>query len=119
MPNAVAHKAGAALAVGIAAAAGTHNQSNTLEKSVAASALAYQLGTFPDLLEPATSPNHRQFFHSLAFLGLVGTGIYKLYRWETEDEMDKLVRFVLLVAGGAYITHLLMDSSTPKGLPVL
>jgi len=119
MPNATAHKTGAAIAVGVAAAAATHSQNYTLEKSLTASALAYQLGTLPDRLEPATNPNHRQFFHSLAFLGLVGTGMYKLYRWEAENEMDKLARFALLVAGGAYATHLLMDLSTPKGLPVL
>jgi len=100
-------------------AVGTHNDDRTIEKTATASVLAYSLGTLPDLLEPATNPNHRQFFHSLAFLGLVGTGMYKLYQWETEDEMDKLIRFALLVGGGAYVMHLLMDLSTPKGLPVV
>ncbi len=118
MPNAAAHKLGAALAVGAVTAAGTHNDEKTVVKTATASILAYHLGTLPDLLEPATNPNHRQFFHSLAFLGLVGAGMYKLYKWETEDEMDKLIRFALLTAGGAYVTHLLMDSSTSKGLPI-
>lgn len=119
MPNAAAHKLGAAIAVGAVTAAGTYSSDKTIEKTAAASVLAYNLGTLPDLLEPATNPNHRKFFHSLAFLGLVGTGMYKLYQWKPEDEMDKLIRFALLVGGGAYVTHLLMDSSTPKGLPAL
>lgn len=119
MPNAAAHKVGAAIAVGLVTAAGTYKQGTAFEKTVTASSLAYFLGTLPDLLEPATNPNHRQFFHSLAFLGLVGTGMYKLYQWEPENEKDKLIRFGLLITGGAYIAHLLMDASMPKGLPVL
>ena len=119
MPNASAHKSGAVIAVGLITAAATYKQDNAFVKTAAASALSYSLGTLPDLLEPATSPNHRQFFHSLTFMGLVAAGMYKLYQWEAEDEIDKLMRFTLLVAGGAYVTHLLMDSSTPKGLPVL
>ncbi len=117
--NAAEHKLGAALAVGAMTAVDAHGGNKTIEKTAAASILAYNLGILPDLLEPAISPNHRQFFHSLAFLGMVGTGMYKLYKWEAEDELDKLIQFVLLTAGGAYATHLLMDSSTPKGLPVL
>ncbi|HFE38728.1 MAG TPA: metal-dependent hydrolase [Gammaproteobacteria bacterium] len=118
MPNATAHKLGAAIVVGLTTAVGTHHQGKTFEKTATAGTLAYFLGTLPDLLEPATSPDHRQFFHSLAFLGLVGTGMYKLYQWEAEDEMERLIRFALLTVGGAYIVHLLMDSSTPKGLPI-
>ena len=117
--NAAEHKLGAALAVGAMTAAGTYSGNKTIEKTAAASILAYNLGTLPDLLEPAASPNHRQFFHSLACLSLVGTGMYKLYQWEAEDKLDKLIRFALLTAGGAYVTHLLMDSSTPKGLPIV
>lgn len=118
MPNAAAHKTGAAIAVGLITATATYKQDNAFVKTTIASALAHFMGTLPDLLEPATNPNHRQFFHSLTFLGLVGTGMYKLYQWEAEDELDKLIRFALLAAGGAYVTHLLMDSTTPKGLPV-
>lgn len=33
------------------------------------------LGTLPDILEPATSPNHRQFFHSLVFAGILAYGV--------------------------------------------
>jgi len=119
MPNAAAHKTGAAITVGLITAAATYKQDNAFVKTATASALAHFMGTLPDLLEPATNPNHRQCFHSLAFLGLVGAGMYKLYRWETEDEIDKLIRFALLATGGAYVTHLLMDSTTPKGLPIL
>lgn len=119
MSNAKTHRLGAGIAVGTTTALLLDFDDRDLAKSVAAGGLAYFPGTLPDIIEPATSPNHRQFFHSYAFLGLLGTGMYKAYKWETENEWQKLTRFSLLVTGGAYATHLLMDSSTPKGLPVI
>ena len=35
----------------------------------------------PDVLEPATSPHHRQFCHSAAFAALITAGMKKLYDW--------------------------------------
>ena len=32
--------------------------------------------SLPDLIEPATNPNHRKFFHSLTTAGLVCYGMY-------------------------------------------
>ena len=73
----------------------------------------------PDILEPAVHPHHRQFFHSIAFAALIGSGMYKLYQWETETEMEKILKLCLLVAGGAYLIHLAMDACTKRSLPLL
>lgn len=119
MPNAAAHKLGAGLAVCAATALLDDPENSSLEKPILAGSFAYHLGTLPDIIEPATSPHHRQFFHSCTCFGLIGFGMYRTYKWETENEWQSLARFALLVAGGAYVTHLLMDSRTPRGLPVI
>ena len=120
MPNANAHKLGAGITTGIAIALLDNSSNNDHVLPVVASGLGFMLGTLPDIIEPAlNNPNHRQFFHSYTFLGLVGVGLYKTYKWEPENKWQSLSRFVLLVAGGAYATHLLMDSTTPKGLPLI
>jgi len=73
----------------------------------------------PDMLEPATSPNHRAFFHSLVFGGLLVAGMGELWRWRPEDELDQLIRTLGLLAGGAYLVHLALDFTTKKSLPLL
>ncbi|MCH7614069.1 MAG: metal-dependent hydrolase [Candidatus Marinimicrobia bacterium] len=81
--------------------------------------LAAKTAKLPDIIEPAFHPNHRQFFHSLGFAGLVGYGIFRLYEWETEDELEKILRIAGMAIGGSYLIHLLCDSTTPKGLPII
>ncbi len=88
-------------------------------KPFAGALLAGQLTQLPDLLEPAAHPNHRQFFHSLAFAGLLGMATYKLYQWEPESPMGEAARFVALVGAAAYFIHLLVDAGSPKSLPLV
>jgi len=99
----------------------------------------------PDILEPATHPNHRSTFHSLC--SLAGAGTVAL-PWMEEERQRRLQladyarshanasviesdrRYWLqnalwhdfvagLLAGlvMGYISHLVADSFTPKGLP--
>ena len=88
-------------------------------KPFALAGLAAKTAKLPDMIEPALHPNHRQFFHSLGFAGLLGYGMYELYKWETEDELEKLLRLAGLAIGGSYLIHLLCDARTPKGLPII
>jgi len=90
--------------------------SKNLLKVVAGAALAgavgYGAGRLPDVLEPVTSPTHRQFFHSIAFLALLsGLNVWAWNRWA------RAVAGSLSVASLAYASHLLFDSATPYGLP--
>jgi len=77
-------------------------------------------GALPDKIEPASiGPHHRQFFHSLVTLGAVGYGVYKAYKWEPETDLGKCLRVAAMMLGVGYASHLIADSTTPKGLPVI
>lgn len=117
--NAQAHRlAGATV---LAALAGT--LALTDEERVPHAAIGciggYLFATLPDLLEPAANPHHRQFFHSWAFAGLVVYGVYRLYQWEPEAAAEKVCRVLGVIAGAAYLTHLALDATTKRSLPVV
>lgn len=61
----------------------------------------------PDLLEPADSPFHRDLAHSAVSLGV-----------STKLGFMKDAPFLSLLALG-YASHLVLDSGTPAGLPLL
>jgi len=73
----------------------------------------------PDILEPATSPNHRAFFHSVTFAAAVGVGLQKLHQWQPETALDIFLKRVAQVAGAAYLIHLALDLTTAKSLPLM
>lgn len=73
----------------------------------------------PDLLEPPTSPNHRQFFHSLVFTGLLVGGLVKLHKWKAESPSDRLLRGLGMIAISGYLIHLALDATTAKSLPLV
>ena len=76
-------------------------------------------GRMPDILEPATNPNHRAFLHSVAILLLIAYGIKLLIDWKPQDDWQRLGKGLLIAAGVGYISHLVMDGMTPRGLPLL
>ncbi len=69
----------------------------------------------PDLLEPAKNHNHRSFFHSVLFLFSLIAGLALLFR----SKKGNILFSSLKSAGVGYTSHLAMDSTTPKGLPLL
>lgn len=101
----------------------------------------------PDLLEPATHPNHRSTFHSKLFLGVIAlfawpkieaarweqlriaedcrqnaassTLLYVQMYWQQEAQRHEIYAGLLggLIPG--YASHLLADAQTPKGLPLI
>lgn len=73
----------------------------------------------PDVLEPATSPHHRQFCHSAAFAALAISAMKKLYDWVPGTPGEALVRDVLLGVGFGYMPHLCADATTAMGLPLV
>jgi len=82
--------------------------------------LAAGLGTLPDFLEPALrNPDHRQFFHSIAFGCVVGKGLYVAWHWDLQTPEEKLLQRLMLVAGGAYLFHLALDALTARSLPLV
>jgi inner membrane protein len=101
----------------------------------------------PDIIEPATHPNHRSTFHSQSFLAATGivalpwaeqkrqrqhqladSARFQASAQQNESDRSYWLRKMLwhefvagLIAGLAvgYISHLVADSLTPKGLPLL
>ena len=116
--NAKAHALIATVGVGgVLACVKPNAQAQRLPHPIVGGGFAAFFASLPDLLEPATSPNHRQFFHSVAFAALLGYGLYKIYEWHPEQRFEQFLRDLTLIAGGAYLTHLIVDSLTTKSIP--
>ena len=117
MANGADHTAAGTL-TGVAMACYAQHQEEPVNPLLAITASTV-FSKLPDWIEPATNPHHRQFFHSISFLAMLGYGLKKTYEWRPEDEGWKLVRFLTLCAGAGYISHLARDSLTPRSLPLL
>ncbi|WP_404391354.1 metal-dependent hydrolase [Pseudoalteromonas phenolica] len=76
-------------------------------------------GKLPDMIEPALNPHHRQFFHSYLFMTVSAAAMFKVYKWSPDTPFEKLMRGIALIGGCAYLSHLICDSTTPKGLPLV
>lgn len=75
-------------------------------------------GVIPDKLEPATSPDHREFYHSLAGGSAIGIGLSKI-PINTENINLNLFNVCLRSSGIGYVTHLVQDAGTPKSIPIV
>lgn len=70
---------------------------------------------FPDVLEPATSGNHRSFFHSYTVLLIAILFGFMILKNMGSFGSNTLAGLFLV----GYISHLLLDVSTPAGLPAI
>lgn len=77
--------------------------------------LGLAFAKLPDWIEPATNPNHRKFFHSLTTAGLVGYGMYGKHTHNINVNLLDYIRSI----GFAYLSHLAVDATTPKSLPLI
>lgn len=73
-------------------------------------------GAMPDILEPPTNRYHRKLFHSAATLA---AAVLVLERIERREDFRSGVKAAARSAMLAYMTHLLLDSRTPMGLPLV
>lgn len=119
MACAFAHRVVAGAGIGIAIAYKESENGVSTVWPIAGGGLGAVFGTLPDILEPASHPNHRQFFHGLVFAGALGYTGYKLYKWRPEESWQEVMRMVGLIAISAYLIHLAMDATTPKSVPVV
>lgn len=94
------------------------NGAKTIKPLLGSAAAAF-FTNLPDILEPATSPNHRGKFHSLAFAALLGTCLYQLNQWQTETELESLLKGAGMLVVSAYLIHLALDFTTAKSLPLV
>ena len=70
-------------------------------------------GVLPVLIEPAVNPNHRKFFHS--YSTMLGVG-YSVAGKHTK-KCSRFRKRMMVSAVIGYISHLIADSTTSKGLP--
>ena len=82
---------------------------------VAGGAVGAAAATLPDMLEPAYHPHHRKFFHSFTAGSLALYGAYRAF----DSEPSSLGKATALSAGAGYAAHLLSDSETAFGIPLL
>ena len=73
------------------------------------------ISLLPDILEPACNPRHRQFFHSMSMAVLL---IYLMYKIN-DSEISESNKIILLSLCSSYMSHLVLDSTTPAGLPLV
>lgn len=73
------------------------------------------VASIPDLLEPATSPNHRGIFHSL----LCGLAVFYVAFGKPSANLSLPNQFSLRAVALSYLSHLFLDSLTPKSLPLV
>ncbi|OMH28074.1 metal-dependent hydrolase [Motiliproteus sp. MSK22-1] len=119
MPNGVAHQlAGVCTGIGVCLL-DKKSEASPVINPVTSAMIGGICGKLPDLLEPAIHPNHRQFFHSVALLGTMTYSLKRIYDWEPETDLKKVLRSVLIIGGTAYVGHLVLDSLTKKSLPTI
>ncbi len=106
-------------AVGILVATKNKETPEWLANPISGALVGSFAGRIPDLIEPATSPNHRQFFHSWMFLGLLGYGLKEVYDWQPDDKLLKVLRSTALIVGAGYLSHLVLDALTKRSLPII
>ncbi len=73
-------------------------------------------GMMPDALEPADSPQHRRFFHSCTGLGTLVCANEKVMQ---NPEYTPQQKALLAAISVAYASHIIVDSTTPAGIPIL
>lgn len=117
--NAASHQMAAAVAAGLLLHVDERNRETATAWPIAGAGIAAVFTNLPDVLEPATTPNHRQFFHSLVFAGLLVAGWKQLYDWQPESDHGRFWRKVAMIGVGAYLCHLALDATTPRSLPLL
>lgn len=117
--NASAHQWTTALATGAVLHSRECERGETTAWPLAGGGLAALLTKLPDILEPAVHPNHRQFFHSVAFAALVAGGWKALYDWQPQSDDGRFWRKVAMIGAGAYLCHLALDALTPRSLPLI
>lgn len=88
-----------------------------IEELFIASAVGLAGGLLADLLEPASNPNHRQFAHSI--LVAVGLVVLIAMLWHSFESMTEQRRLALSSMAVAYLSHLMLDCTTPKGIPLI
>jgi membrane-bound metal-dependent hydrolase YbcI (DUF457 family) len=119
MSNAATHGLAAFATVATLSAADERSRGQATMRPLLDGAAGALLTSLPDKLEPAIHPNHRQFFHSVLVLAGVGYLTYQAYNWKPTTDWEQILRWLVIIGGVAYVTHLALDACTAKSLPLV
>ena len=86
-----------------------------LLSSLAGCALGALTGIAADKLEPPLNPNHRGFFHSYSIWFLAGLAVLEVL----SGNKNKIWKNLAVIGFVGYSSHLALDISTPKSLPII
>jgi inner membrane protein len=118
MPNAKEHvifAAGVGL-VGYAAYCAFLDRKFDIGEALLATGTCVLGSLVPDAVEPALHPCHRSVAHSVGAGALSVRTMSEAWRnTKVPADLDFLLGFLLL----GYVSHLVLDARTPKGLPLL
>lgn len=87
----------------------------TLGGLIAAVGAGAVMASLPDLIEPADHPNHRAFFHSVVFNGVLAAYLRNVWLGERAPEE----KILLIILGLAWLSHPCLDALTPKSVPFI
>jgi len=119
MSNSATHAlTGAVVGVGIYYLAKKYlfNEEPVLGEAVAAGVAGAGIALLPDIIEPATNPRHRAFFHSVASASMMS---YTTNNVMKNPQIEPQVKLGVALFAGCYGSHLLLDSATPASLPLI
>ena len=92
------------------------NEDWALGEAIAMTGCGALVACAPDLLEPAKNSNHRGACHSLALLALLVLADVKVLK---SAKVSPEAKAWVISQSAAYASHLLVDATTPKRLPLL
>lgn len=72
-------------------------------------------GIMPDVIEPARHPNHRKHFHSI----VAGVGVAYLSNKINEKSENPFVKTISRGIATGYVSHIILDSTTPTGVKLI
>lgn len=119
MSNAATHGIAAFAAVATLSAVDEKRRGKATLQPLLDGAAGAFLTSLHDKLEPAIHPNHRQFFHSVVFAAGVGYATYRAYKWQPMEDWERILRWLIIIGGVAYLTHLALDACTARSLPLV
>lgn len=116
MPNSTEHFITGGITSSLIYNATQSNKYVDIKKVLECGLLGGLIASLPDILEPADSPHHRKFFHSISF-GLILINL--INNLKNNQNIPIETKEVLIPLAAAYGSHLIADLNTQKSLPLL
>ena len=88
-----------------------------LGEAIAAGLISTTGASAPDFIEPAIHPHHRGVAHSVLAGGSIAKAFHFTHNGSAQFSPEE--KFILSFLAVGYLSHLLLDGLTPRGLPLV